>query len=70
MGWDEGTDSWWAQLWCNDLPDDRVADAPHVGIGPLYGQYISEVSGLVPLIAVTTGETPDRIDQLLANSMR
>jgi hypothetical protein len=69
-GWDEGTGSWWAQLWRNDLPDDPVADAPHVGIGPLYGQHISAVSGLVPLIAVATGETPDRIDQMLAESMR
>ncbi|MFI9841847.1 hypothetical protein ACIHFD_32755 [Nonomuraea sp. NPDC051941] len=69
-GWDEGTGSWWAQLWHNDLPDDPVADAPHVSIGPLAGQHISAASGLVPLIAAATGADPDRIDQLLAESMR
>ncbi|MDX3100000.1 hypothetical protein [Nonomuraea angiospora] len=69
-GWDEGTGSWWAQLWRNDLPDDPVADAPHVSIGPLAGHHISAASGRVPLIAAATGEDADRIDQLLAESMR
>ncbi|MFG3439961.1 hypothetical protein ACGF0J_22160 [Nonomuraea sp. NPDC047897] len=68
-GWDEGTGSWWAQLWRDDLPDDPVADAPHVGIGPLYGQHIPAVSGLVPLIAAATGVEPGRVDQVLAESM-
>ncbi|MFI7133689.1 hypothetical protein ACIBQ1_48990 [Nonomuraea sp. NPDC050153] len=68
-GWDEGTGSWWEQLWRNDLPDATVADAPNVSIGPLAGQHISAASGLSPLIA-TTGAEPDRIDQLAAESMR
>ncbi|MFG1620205.1 hypothetical protein ACGFI3_46290 [Nonomuraea wenchangensis] len=69
-GWDEGTGSWWVQLWRNGLPSDPVADAPHVSIGPLAGQHISAVSGLVPLIAAATGQDADHIDQLLAESMR
>ncbi|WP_263655883.1 hypothetical protein [Nonomuraea aurantiaca] len=40
-----------------------------MGIGPLYGQHISTVSLLVPLIAAATQVEPDRIDQLLAESM-
>ncbi|MFI6737251.1 hypothetical protein ACIBI9_30355 [Nonomuraea sp. NPDC050451] len=41
-----------------------------MGIGPLAGWRISAVSGLVPLIAAATRADPDRIDQLLAESMR
>jgi hypothetical protein len=40
-----------------------------VDIDPLYGKHVSAVSGLVPMIAAATGETPDRIDQLLVDSM-
>ncbi|MEU8319730.1 hypothetical protein AB0C33_15310 [Nonomuraea sp. NPDC048881] len=40
-----------------------------MGIGPLYGQHIPSVSGLVPLIVAASQVPPDRIDQLLADSM-
>ncbi|GAA0848768.1 hypothetical protein ACFQVD_12690 [Streptosporangium amethystogenes subsp. fukuiense] len=54
----------YAQLWRDDLPDDPIADAPHVGIGP----RIPTVSGLVQLIAAATEVEPGRVDQLPAES--
>ena len=69
-GWDEGTGSWWAQLWRDDRPDDPVADAPHVAIGPLAGQHVPVVGALVPLIAIATQTAPDHVDELLAAGMR
>jgi hypothetical protein len=64
-GWDADEASWWAQLWRNDLPDDPVADAPHIGLGPLYGQRIGEVSLLIYLIAKATGHDFDTVDQVM-----
>ena len=64
-GWDEDEASWWAQLWHNDRPDDPVADAPHVGFGPLYGQRIGDVSLLIRLIAQATGYDFDTVDQVM-----
>jgi hypothetical protein len=64
-GWSERDGSWYAQLWRNDQPDDPVADAPHIGLGPLYGQQISQVSHLIHLIARATGYDFDIVDQVM-----
>ncbi len=64
-GWDPGAASWCAQLWRNDLPNDPVTDAPHIGLGPLYGHQIGEVSLLISLIAKATGYDFDTVDQVL-----
>lgn len=64
-GWDANEASWWAQLWRNDRPDDPVADAPHIGLGPLYGQRIGDVSLLISLIAKATGYDFDTVDQVM-----
>jgi hypothetical protein len=69
-GWDEHTASWYAQLWRNDLPDDPVADAPHIGFGPLYGQQIGDVSLLIRLISQATGYDFDRVDQVTLAASR
>jgi hypothetical protein len=64
-GWDEDAASWRAQLWRNDRPDDPVADAPHIGFGPLFGQRIGDVSLLIHLIAQATGYDADTVDQVM-----
>jgi hypothetical protein len=64
-GWDEGTGSWYAQLWRNDEPDDPIDDAPHVGIGPLYGHRVGSITELSGRIAAATGYQPDFVDALI-----
>lgn len=41
-----------------------MADAPHIGFGPAYGQRIGDVSSLIRLIAQATGYDLDTVDQV------